>query len=71
MKEIRCTFCQRVMRQVTLTGVRRFFCWVLGHRISRSEFNQSGIPHPDKKEYCHEESTCKYCRKEVSEAWFA
>lgn len=71
MKEIRCSFCDRVMRQVKLTGARRFFCWLLGHRISRAEFHSDGVKHPEKNEYCHEEHTCKYCRKCVSVCDFA
>ena len=71
MPDIRCTLCKRVIRAVTPLGLRRFFCWLLGHRISFAEINQEGVQHPNGKEYCHEEPTCKYCRKEVSIAKFA
>lgn len=70
MKEIKCIFCRRVMETVRPSGVRRFFCWLIGHGISRSEFNTSGVPHPTKKEYCHREQTCVYCREEVGSGSF-
>jgi hypothetical protein len=59
------------MEQVELKGIRRFFCWIFGHRISRSDFNASGVPNPEKEgDYCHQESTCMYCRDEVNCASF-
>lgn len=67
---IHCTFCLRVLRVVRLSGTRRFWCAILGHRISRKEFHQSGNLHPNGKEYCHEETTCCYCRKVIVDAWF-